>query len=81
MTSHRESIREVTKVILTKLKNLGEVLDVIKRSFNLTIEYAGDSYFISSKFLGDILECEIFDRFGLEDLGGVKATKGTLFVS
>lgn len=80
MTSHRESVREVTKVILTKLKNLGEVLDVIRRCFNLTIEYAGDSYFISSKFLGDFLECEIFDRFSLEDLGGVKATKGTLCI-
>lgn len=78
MTSHRESVREVTKIILAKLKDLREVLDVIRRCFSLTIENSSDSYFISSKFVGDFGECEIFDRFSLEDLGGVKATKGAL---
>lgn len=78
MTSHGESVREVTKVILAKLKNLGEILDIIRRCFGLTIEYGGDGYFISSKFVGDFPECEIFDRFSLEDLGGMKDTKGAL---
>lgn len=78
MTSDRKPVREVPKIILAKLKYLGQVLDIIRRCFNLTIEYPRHSYFISSQFIGDILECKIFDRFGLEDLGGVKATKGAL---
>lgn len=61
------------------MKDLGEVLDVIRRCFGLTIEYGGDGYFISSKFVGDFLESEIFDRFSLEDVGGMKDTKGALF--
>lgn len=78
MTSHRESVWEITKAILTNLKHFGEILDIIRRCFGLTIEDGGDSYFISPKFIGDFFESEIFDRFSLEDIGWMEATKGAL---
>lgn len=78
MTPHRESVWEVTKVVLGKLKNLGKILDIIRRCFGLTVEDSGNGYFISSKLVGDVFESEIFDRFSLEDLGGMEATKGAL---
>lgn len=78
MTSHRESIRQVTKAILAKLKNLGEILDILRQCFGLAIEYGGDGYFISSKFGGNFPESKIFYCFSLEDLGGMEATKGAL---
>lgn len=60
------------------MKNLGEILDIFRRCSGLTIEYGGDGYFISSKFVGDFPEREVFDRFSLEDLGGMKAINGAL---